>query len=311
VIVSAAAGDNAEFGIDEEELELEERESEDPTAPREPRFGEVSETAALVDIYQRVRQLIPVDQDLLTVDAGTSALEGLRVLGRNSYSQVPVIRAGRCIGVFSYRSFAQTVAIYAEGNLGVAQVSVEDCLAQVPYVRLEDNIEDIFEALDRYDAVLVGQPTGLIAIASPMDALEYLYEITNGYVLMRQIELALRYVIQSSTSSDTLAECISAAVAQKYKQQGRNAPLRLEDMDLSDLRSIIVSGRTREHFAAVVGNNVDLVKIHLAPLTSLRNDVLHFRRKLSADEYERLAKTRDWLHLRIDLAGTRSMGSAS
>lgn len=97
--------------------------------------------------------------------------EGLRELGRHNYSQAPVIHAQRCIGVFSYRSFARAVAAFPEGRSGVAQIAVEDCVEQLPYVRLEDNIEDIFDALDRYNAVLVGEPSRLHAIASPMDAL--------------------------------------------------------------------------------------------------------------------------------------------
>src|SRR5439155_23240889 len=115
--------------------------------------------------------------------AGTSALDGLRELARHSYSQAPVMRADRCIGVFSYRSFARGVAAFPQGRSNVAEILVEDCVEQLPYVRLEDNIEDIFDALDRNDAVLVGEPGRLLAIVSPMDALYYLYGIANGYVL--------------------------------------------------------------------------------------------------------------------------------
>jgi hypothetical protein len=164
-----------------------------------------------------------------------------------------VIRAGRCIGVFSYRSFARTVAAFQESKSGVAQIAVEDCVEQLPCVRLEDHIEDLFDKLNLHNAVLVGEPARLLAYASPMDALYYLYEIANGYVLMRQIELALRHVIRYSTTSESLAECICAAVAQKYVQQRRDAPDRVEEMDFSDLCSIITSGRTWKHFTPVLG----------------------------------------------------------
>jgi predicted transcriptional regulator len=300
----ADSGDEEAVEVEDEEFELEEGEVEDPTAVGESRFREAAEAAALGDIFQRVTQLLPSDQDLLRLDAGTSALDGLRELARHSYSQAPVMRADRCIGVFSYRSFARTVAAFPQGRSNVAEIAVEDCVEQLPYVRLEDNIEDIFDALDRNDAVLVGEPARLLAIVSPMDALYYLYGIANGYVLMRQIELALRHVIRISTTVETLAECIAAAVAQKYVQQRRDPPERLEDMDFSDLGSIINSGRTWPHFTAVLGQNHDLVKTRLAPLAGIRNDLFHFRRAISAEEYETLAITRNWLLLRIELAET-------
>jgi predicted transcriptional regulator len=306
---------NSELVFDDEDLELEESDSEDPTTISAPRFRETAEATEATeateprDMYQRVKQLVPGDQELLTLDAGTSALEGLRELGRHSYSQAPVISARGCIGVFSYRSFARTVAAFPEGKSGFAQIPVEDCVEQLPYVRPEDNIEDIFDKLNHYNAVLVGEPPRVHAITSSMDALYYLYELANGYVLMKQIELALRYIVRFSTTAEIFTECVRVAVAQKYVQQRRDAPERIEDMEFSDLCTIITSGRTWSNFTSVLGRNRDLVQTRLSGLSSIRNDLFHFRRQISAEEYETLAMTRDWLLLKIEFAET-PMGSA-
>jgi predicted transcriptional regulator len=259
----ATTEDAAELALDDEDVEFEESEGNDPTDVSESRFRESSETAALGDIYQRVNQLVPVDQDLLTLEVGTSAVDGLRTLDEHRYSQAPVMNDQYCIGVFSYRSFARTVAYFPGGKSEVAQITVEDCIEKLPYVRLEDSIEDIFDALDQHNAVLVGEPTRLRAIASPMDALLYLYGIANGYVLIRQIELGLRHVIRLSTNPETLAKCIDAAVAQKYIQHDRDVPERLEEMEFADLSSILTSGRTWEPFAPFLGRNLDHVKSRL------------------------------------------------
>lgn len=304
------AEDAARLALEDEDLELEESEGNDPTDVSESRFREVAETAALGDIYQRVEQLVPLDQDLLALEVGTSAIGGLRILDEHSYSQAPVMNDQYCIGVFSYRSFARTVAYFPGGKSEVALLTVEDCIEKLPYVRLEDSIEDIFDALDQHNAVLVGEPSKLRAIASPMDALLYLYGIANGYVLIRQIELGLRYVIRLSSNPETLAKCIDAAVAQKYIQQGREVPKRLEEMDFSDLSSLLTSGRTWETFAPVLGRNLDHVKSRLAPLAPIRNALLHFRRQIRADEYETLAMTRNWLVIRIEAAEMPLSGGA-
>ena len=181
---------------------------------------------------------------------------------------------------------------------------------KLPYFRPDDSIEDIFDSLDRHNAVLVGEPTHVRAVASPMDALYYLYGIANGYVLMRQIELGLRHIITLSTTPNSLAECIRAAVEQKYVKQNRTVPKRLQDMEFSDLRSILTSGKTWENFAGVLGGNIDLVKT-VPPLEKIRNALFHFRRQIRADEYESLAFTRNWLILRIEFAETSSPGGAS
>ena len=294
--------------VGNEDVDLDETELDDPTAIGESRFREAAAATVLGEIFQRVTQLLPQDQGLLRIDAGTSALEALRKLGHHSYSQAPVMRGELCLGVFSYRSFARAVAAFPDARSSVGSVSVEDCLERLPYVRLEDNIEDIFDQLDRYDAVLVGEPARLLALVAPMDALYYLYGLANGYVLMRQIELAIRHVIRISTDAGSLADCIAASIEQKYVKQGRHAPQRLEDMDFSDVSSLITGGKTRHHFTPVLGENHDLVKARLAPLASIRNDLFHFRRPVSAEEYETLAITRNWLLLRIELSETSGGG---
>ena len=119
---------------------------------------------------------------------------------------------------------------------------------------------------------------------------------------LRQIELALRHIVRFSTTAEILTDCVSAAVAQKYTQQRRSAPERVEEMDFSDLYTIITSGRTWSHFCSVLGGNRDLVKTRLGGLSSIRNDLFHFRRQISAEEYETLAMTRNWLLLKIDFA---------
>jgi hypothetical protein len=41
------------------------------------------------------------------------------------------------------------------------------------------------------------------------------------------------------------------------------------------------------------------------PLPPIRNDLFHFKRSLSIDDYERLATTRDWLLRKLENAEAR------
>jgi hypothetical protein len=70
---SVDAEDEEAVEFEADDLELEESEVEDPTTVGESRSREAAEAAALGDIFQRVTQLLPSDQDLLKLDAGTSA----------------------------------------------------------------------------------------------------------------------------------------------------------------------------------------------------------------------------------------------
>jgi hypothetical protein len=184
-------------------------------------------------------------------------------------------------------------------------LTVSDCLEQLPFASVDDKLEDIFDDLDRFDAVLVGSREHPGGIVTAMDTLRYLFELANAYVLMQQIELGLRHAIRICVDDRGLAECVELVVAKKYEALRRKPPTHLRDMDLSDLESLITSRRTQGRFTPVFGPNTALVKSLISPLPPIRNDLCHFKRSLSIDDYERLATTRDWLLRKLENAEAR------
>lgn len=269
----------------------------DPTADEE--LADSAHETSLGEIVHSLARLLPDDQVLDWFDADLLTSEALTRLQRAGYSQAPVRRGLRFVGVFSYRSFAR--AVTTVGSSGpLAELTVSDCLEQLPFASVDDKIEDIFDDLDKVDAVLVGSREDVRGIVTVMDTLRYLFELANAYVLMQQIELGLRHGIRICVDEAGLAECVELAIARKYEASGRKPPQQLGDMDLTDLGSLITSGRTRGRFVQVFGANTALVKSLIDPLPPIRNDLFHFRRSLSLDDYERLATTRDWLFRKLE-----------
>jgi len=271
----------------------------DPTA--EDDLAESEHELSLDEIVHSLARLLPDRQELQWFEAHTAVEEALTVLRRTGFSQAPVRQGNRYVGVFSYRSFARAVTL--AGSSGpLSDLAVSDCLEQLQFATPDDKLEDIFDDLDRDDAVLVGSREDPRGIVTVMGTLRYLFELANAYVLMQQIELGLRHAIRICTNDQELAECVDLAVAQKYGASGREAPRRLGDMDLTDLIALLTSRRTKDRFARVFGANANLVKSLLDPLPPIRNDLFHFKRSLSVDDYERLATTRDWLIRKIQSA---------
>jgi CBS domain-containing protein len=267
-----------------------------------------AEQASLDEILHRLSRLLPDGQELEWLGADDSVFEALTKLQRSRYSQAPVRGAAGYVGAFSYRSFAKAVALVGRGR-SAEGLTVGDCLEDLPFADAHKTLEDVFTDLDAYDAVLLGGRDELVGIVTVMDALRYLYELANAYVLMQQIELGLRHGIRICVDDSALAECVDQAIAQKYRETSREVPTQLGDLELSDLQAMITSRRTKDRFIRVFGHNVDVVKAWLAPLPALRNDLFHFRRPLSVDDYERLAATRDWLLKRLELAEAPAGGA--
>ena len=271
----------------------------DPTA--EDDLSDLEQDISLDEIVHSLSRLLPDDQELTWFEADTPVADALTILQRTGFSQAPVRQGQRCVGVFSYRSFAR-MAMMAGDTGPLADLAVADCIDQLPFATVEERIEDIFDDLDKFDAVLVGSREDPRGIVTVMDTLRYLFKLANGFVLMQQIELGLRHGIRICVVEHELVECIGLVIARKYEESNRAIPQRLGDMDLTDLISLITSRRTSERFFGVLGRNTPLVKSWLDPLPSIRNDLFHFKKSLSVDDYERLATTRDWLLNRIETA---------
>jgi len=79
----------------------------------------------------------------------------------------------------------------------------------------------------------------------------------------------------------------------------QDLPDTVEDMSLHDYVEVITSKKTWENFNVAFGNNRNLVNSKLRKLPKLRNDVFHFKRELTIDEYDSLRAIREWLLTRI------------
>lgn len=162
------------------------------------------------------------------------------------------------------------------------------------YARLEDEFRDLIQTLDEHDSIVVSGPTDLVAILTPMDVLRYLYSIARAFVLIEETELALRRLLEAAMYTDEIFRgCVAHALADKYVEDAR--PAYLEDMTFADYVALVRDGRNWQYFASVFGGTRDRARGRLEPLATLRNDIFHFRRELSAEDHARLTTGRDWL----------------
>jgi hypothetical protein len=216
----------------------------------------------------------------------------MRELG---YSQLPVIEGKSILGIFSYRAFALEAAKPREGNVDLASLPVEEFLdhEKTVFTRVTDDFRTLVDVLDQRDCVIVGGPEDLVGILTPMDVLRYLYSIANVFVLIEEIELALRTLIRSAIGTDELFQsCVENALTEKYKER---LPKKIEDVTFSDYISLLRDGRNWQHFAESFGGTRERVRARLEPIGDLRNAVFHFRRELTQEDHEQLAACRDWL----------------
>jgi hypothetical protein len=252
------------------------------------------EDSSFVGMFNLVNSLLPDEQDILSVRPDTKVRDALELLRQHRFSQLPVMEAKFVLGVFSYRSFAKRAAEL--GKVDLDRLEVDDCIEDLEFVRVTDELERTFFYLDRDGAVLVGDPDRLVAVATPTDLIQYLYSLTHPFILIQEIELVLRRLVSAMVLEEDFAKYSRRALASNYKGIEDRIPTRLEELTCAELvLTVINSVNYAEAFCKLLGSNRDSARGYLGQISSIRNDVFHFRRSITEADIQILANARMWL----------------
>jgi CBS domain-containing protein len=247
-----------------------------------------------VSMFNLVNALVPDEQNVIAVRPDTPVRDALDLMNKNGFSQLPVMEGDSVIGIFSYRSFANRIASLGKVDLG--RLEVDDCIEDLEFVRVTDELERTFQYLDRDGAILVGDPDQLIAVATPTDLIDYLYGLTRPFVLIQEIELVLRRLVSATATEADLALYIRRAISSNYRDREDQIPTTLEDLTCAELiQTVVHSANFKEVFHRVLGNNRESAWGYLGRISFIRNDVFHFRRLIVNDDVQVLIDARTWL----------------
>jgi len=250
-------------------------------------------------LFHEVGCLFPGETTVETLEPSTSVKDALAVMLEKNYSQMPVVEDGIVRGVFSLRSLAANIGRLAK--LDVASLPVEELMEQIPYVSVKDSLHRIWTQLNQYDALLVGNVQQVQAIATTFDVLKYFYALAKPYILLWEIELTLRRLIEIAVPDETLSQCISAALASHYEKLKRPCPTFLVQMTFEDYRSLLGYRENWPHFEQVFGRR-EVVLARMEQVRDIRNDVFHFRDAFTFEKLQTLAAMRDWAWDKVNRA---------
>jgi predicted transcriptional regulator len=149
------------------------------------------------ELFHRINRIIPQDQSILTIAPNCRVRDAVALMRKYGYSQVPVVESGEVLGVFSFRSFAQeaasaTLEEWTKQKCAPGDLTVDAFLEQFEFARVTEEMNHAFDAMDRDNGILIGTPENLVGILTPIDFLRYLYKVASPFVMIAEIELALR-----------------------------------------------------------------------------------------------------------------------
>ncbi len=251
------------------------------------------------ELFHRINRVIPEDQKLLMVPPSCLVRDAVALMREHGYSQLPVVQNAEVLGVFSYRSFAIEAATVNLDDLikqrcALGDLCVAEFLERFEYARVTEEMSHVFDAMDRDNGVLIGTPGRLIAVLTAMDFLRYFYQVASPFLLISEIELALRALIKVVLNEEQIQVAAQRSLKSAYGGEDK-VPQTLEEMTFDNHQSLIAHGENWDQLDTVFGGTRIRVSGKLKEVGEIRNALFHFRRKISVQEHEVLVDRRNWL----------------
>ncbi len=260
------------------------------------------------EIFHQINRVIPKGQKLLTVAPDCRVYDAVAKMRKYGYSQVPVVKNGEVLGVFSFRSFALgaanvTLEDWTRQKCAPGDLQVDEFMEDFEFARVKDEMSRLFNAMDKADGILIGTHENLIAIVTPMDFLYYFYKVASPFVMISEIELALRALIRFALNEEQIAVAAKRSLSSLYAGEDK-VPTSLEDMTFDNYQSLISHSENWTELEHIFGGTRARVSGKLKEIRDIRNNIFHFRREITMQEHESLATHRNWLLNKIRQVGT-------
>lgn len=258
------------------------------------------------ELFHRINRVIPQDQSVLTIPPSCQVRDAVELMRKHGYSQIPVVKNGEVLGVFSFRSFAQeaasaTLEEWTKQKCAPGDLPVDEFLEEFEFARVTEEMCRVFDAMDRDNGILIGTPERLVGILTPMDFLKYLYQVASPFVMVSEIELALRALIRITLSDEQIVAAAKRCLSSAYGGEDK-VPTCLEDMSFDNYQSLVSHGENWKGLEPVFGGNRTRVSGKLKEIGAIRNDLFHFKREITMQDHQTLAGHRNWLLNKIKQA---------
>lgn len=238
----------------------------------------------------RIGSLPAANKPLTTVGQDDALTKAVTKMLQCDYSQLPIMHGEREVkGMISWKSIASRYAIGGECN------KVQHCREDAQVVDANGTLFDAIPTIVKYGYVLVRSQHDrrITGIVTASDLSLQFQQLAEPFLLLREIELHIRQLLQDKVTSEDLESLASAGTA-------ASAPKSISDLSFGGYVRLLQSPGVW----AKLSLNIDQASLtfQLEKVRVIRNDVMHFDPDpLTADQLDVLKNTSKFMQQLYEL----------
>lgn len=219
-----------------------------------------------------------------TVEAESDCEIALRKMIEKDFSQIPVEKDGRVVGVITPKSLRRSVMML---DRNVRETKAET-IAEEParFVSQDEDIYDLFEIFATENYVLVGNEKNLIGIITHYDIFYFVKEKIEPFLLIGDVERKIRSVVQRN-----YGDAVDEKISETFDGRSLDEPDGIDMFNFEQYKAFINInwGDLGEEFP----EEKDFIGKMLNEVQDIRNAVFHFRREAGRMDKEKLRFAHD------------------
>lgn len=244
-----------------------------------------------------VQQLLEGKDAPVVVKRADKVSAALAVMVKNDYSQLPVVdSAGNLLGMITEQSIISTY-YHTGGAVSIFDLTVDNCETK-PYTLPQDR--DIFEALDLLESVYAivivdgKRPQGIL---TAYDATHFFRDLSEGLILVEDIEVTLRQYIETVLSDENTMQAALLKAFRPDKQDPTKPGKEYDELSFGEHVQLIATEHNWEKFHTFLEPKEMFIRL-MNQVGQVRNQLAHFRGRIEPIQYDALIRARDWLSSR-------------
>ena len=245
-----------------------------------------------------VNQLLEENEELVCIRRDRSVKDALAIMLENDYSQLPVIDGQQKLcGIISDESIA-SMYYQISNAVSLLDLAVDHCQSPATTITADS---DVLEALERleseYALVVVDSQNCPQGILTHYDLTRFFRGVSEGLILVEDIEVTLRQYIEAAFASDN---AMQAALMRAFRADRRDPtkPARqYAELSFGEHVQLIVTEENWAQFETFLGPKALFSQL-MEHVGHVRNQLAHFRGRLDPVQYNALSRARDWLSSR-------------